>query len=34
MRVEDDLQAFRLFLKGLRESGYTVDHAADGRGPR
>ena len=29
--IEDDLEAARLLLKELRESGYTVDHAADGR---
>jgi two-component system, OmpR family, response regulator len=29
--IEDDLEAARLLLKGLRESGYSVDHAAEGR---
>jgi two-component system, OmpR family, response regulator len=29
--IEDDLEAARLLLKGLRASGYSVDHAADGR---
>jgi two-component system, OmpR family, response regulator len=29
--IEDDVEAARLLVKGLRESGYTVDHAADGR---
>ncbi len=29
--IEDDLEAARFLVKGLRESGYTVDHAADGR---
>jgi two-component system, OmpR family, response regulator len=29
--IEDDLEAARLLVKGLRESGYTVEHAADGR---
>jgi two-component system OmpR family response regulator len=29
--VEDDEEAARFVLKGLRESGYTVEHAADGR---
>jgi len=29
--IEDDHEAARLLVKGLRESGYTVDHAADGR---
>ena len=29
--VEDDLEAARFLIKGLRESGYTVEHAADGR---
>ena len=29
--IEDDQEAARFVLKGLRESGHTVDHAADGR---
>jgi two-component system OmpR family response regulator len=29
--VEDDREAAAFLLKGLRESGHTVDHAADGR---
>jgi two-component system OmpR family response regulator len=29
--IEDDIEAARLLVKGLRESGYTIDHAADGR---
>lgn len=29
--IEDDLQAAEYLVKGLRESGYTVDHSADGR---
>jgi two-component system OmpR family response regulator len=29
--IEDDIEAARLLVKGLRESGYTVEHAADGR---
>ena len=29
--IEDDNEAARFLVKGLRESGYTVDHAADGR---
>jgi two-component system, OmpR family, response regulator len=29
--IEDDLEAARLLVKGLRASGYSVDHAADGR---
>ncbi|HUJ53630.1 MAG TPA: response regulator transcription factor [Steroidobacteraceae bacterium] len=29
--IEDDIEAARFLIKGLRESGYTVDHAADGR---
>ena len=29
--IEDDLEAARFLVKGLRESGYTVEHAADGR---
>jgi two-component system OmpR family response regulator len=29
--IEDDQEAAQFLLKGLRESGYTVDHAADGR---
>ncbi len=29
--IEDDREAADFLLKGLRESGYTVDHAADGR---
>lgn len=29
--IEDDGEAARFVLKGLRESGHTVDHAADGR---
>lgn len=29
--IEDDLQAAEYLIKSLRESGYTVDHSADGR---
>jgi two-component system OmpR family response regulator len=29
--IEDDSEAARLLVKGLRESGYSVEHAADGR---
>jgi len=29
--IEDDQEAAQFLLKGLRESGYSVDHAADGR---
>jgi two-component system OmpR family response regulator len=29
--IEDDLEAARFLVKGLRESGYTVEHAVDGR---
>ena len=29
--IEDDIEAARLLGRGLRESGYTVEHAADGR---
>jgi two-component system, OmpR family, response regulator len=29
--IEDDIEAARVLVKGLRESGYAVDHAADGR---
>ena len=29
--IEDDLEAASLLVKGLRESGYSVDHAGDGR---
>ncbi|HYB66018.1 MAG TPA: response regulator transcription factor [Steroidobacteraceae bacterium] len=29
--IEDDNEAARFLVKGLRESGYSVDHAADGR---
>jgi two-component system, OmpR family, response regulator len=29
--IEDDHEAAQFLLKGLRESGYTVEHAADGR---
>ena len=29
--IEDDLEAAKFLVKGLRESGYSVDHAADGR---
>ena len=29
--IEDDTEAARVLVKGLRESGYSVDHAADGR---
>jgi two-component system OmpR family response regulator len=29
--IEDDTEAAKFVLKGLRESGYAVDHAADGR---
>ncbi len=28
--IEDDLEAAAYLVKGLRESGHTVDHAADG----
>ena len=28
--VEDDRQAAAYLVKGLKESGYTVDHAPDG----
>jgi two-component system OmpR family response regulator len=28
--IEDDTEAARFLVKGLRESGYTVEHAADG----
>ena len=29
--IEDDNEAARFLVKGLRESGHTVEHAADGR---
>ncbi len=29
--IEDDEEAAHFVLKGLRESGYTVDHASEGR---
>ena len=29
--IEDDIEAASLLMRGLRESGYTVEHAADGR---
>jgi two-component system OmpR family response regulator len=29
--IEDDLQAAEYLIKGLRESGYAVEHSADGR---
>jgi len=29
--IEDDDEAARFLLKGLRESGYTVEHSSDGR---
>jgi two-component system, OmpR family, response regulator len=29
--IEDDTEAAGFLIKGLRESGYTVEHAADGR---
>ena len=29
--IEDDREAAEYLLKGLRESGYTVDHAANGK---
>ncbi len=29
--IEDDLEAARFLIKGLRDSGYTVDHVAGGR---
>jgi two-component system OmpR family response regulator len=29
--IEDDTEAARFLVKGLRESGYTVEHVADGR---
>jgi two-component system OmpR family response regulator len=29
--IEDDTEAARFLVKGLRESGYSVDHAVDGR---
>jgi two-component system, OmpR family, response regulator len=29
--IEDDQEAAQFLLKGLRESGYAVDHAVDGR---
>jgi len=29
--IEDDTEAARFVVKSLRDSGYTVDHAADGR---
>jgi two-component system OmpR family response regulator len=29
--IEDDLEAAEYLVKGLRDSGYTVEHSADGR---
>jgi two-component system, OmpR family, response regulator len=29
--IEDDTEAAKFLVKGLHESGYSVDHAADGR---
>ncbi len=29
--IEDDIEAARFLIKGLRESGYTVDHVASGQ---
>jgi two-component system OmpR family response regulator len=29
--IEDDTEAARFLVKGLRDAGYSVDHAADGR---
>jgi two-component system, OmpR family, response regulator len=29
--IEDDTEAARFLVKGLRDSGYTLEHAADGR---
>ena len=29
--IEDDTEAARFLVKGLRDSGHTVEHAADGR---
>ena len=29
--IEDDTEAARFLVKGLRESGFSVEHAADGR---
>ncbi|MEO7774652.1 MAG: response regulator [Steroidobacteraceae bacterium] len=29
--IEDDIEAARYLSKGLKEAGYSVDHAADGR---
>ncbi len=29
--IEDDLQAAEYLVKGLRESGYSVEHSPDGR---
>jgi len=29
--IEDDREAAAFLVKGLQESGHTVDHAADGR---
>jgi two-component system OmpR family response regulator len=29
--IEDDTEAAKFLVKGLRESGYSVDHATDGR---
>jgi two-component system OmpR family response regulator len=29
--IEDDTEAASLLMRGLRESGYTVDHSVDGR---
>jgi len=32
--IEDDIEAARILVKGLRESGYQVEHAADGASGR
>jgi DNA-binding response OmpR family regulator len=32
--IEDDEEAAHFILKGLRESGYTVDHAACSAPPK
>ncbi|MFL6550093.1 MAG: winged helix-turn-helix domain-containing protein [Povalibacter sp.] len=29
--IEDDLEAAEYLVKGLRDSGYTIEHSADGR---
>ena len=29
--IEDDLEAAEYLIKGLRETGYTIEHSADGR---